>query len=82
MPLFAEYYKQKGFTGSDVVVVSLKTQVLNARSPAEYLDAPIAIIDYAPRMIQNVKKATSLVRLKEKKQSWLMISSILVKTYC
>ena len=48
MPLFAEYYNKKGFTGSDVVVVSPKNSgVKRARSLAEYLDAPIAIIDYA-----------------------------------
>ena len=48
MPLFAEYYNEKGFTGSDVVVVSPKNSgVKRARSLAEYLDAPIAIIDYA-----------------------------------
>ena len=47
MPLFAEYYNKKGFTGSDVVVVSPKNSgVKRARSLAEYLDAPIAIIDY------------------------------------
>ena len=39
---------KKGFTGSDVVVVSPKNSgVKRARSLAEYLDAPIAIIDYA-----------------------------------
>ena len=48
MPLFAEYYNEKGFTGSDVVVVSPKNSgVKRARGLAEYLDAPIAIIDYA-----------------------------------
>lgn len=48
MPLFAEYYNKKGFTGSDVVVVSPKNSgVKRARGLAEYLDAPIAIIDYA-----------------------------------
>lgn len=48
MPLFAEYYNEKGFTGSDIVVVSPKNSgVKRARGLAEYLDAPIAIIDYA-----------------------------------
>ena len=48
MPLFAEYYNKKGFTGSDVVVVSPKNSgVKRARTLAEYFDAPIAIIDYA-----------------------------------
>ena len=41
MPLFAEYYNEKGFTGSD------NSGVKRARGLAEYLDAPIAIIDYA-----------------------------------
>lgn len=48
MPLFAEYYNEKGLTGSDIVVVSPKNSgVKRARGLAEYLDAPIAIIDYA-----------------------------------
>lgn len=48
MPLFAEYYNEKGFTGSNIVVVSPKNSgVKRARGLAEYLDAPIAIIDYA-----------------------------------
>ena len=48
MPLFPEYYNEKGFTGSDIVVVSPKNSgVKRARGLAEYLDAPIAIIDYA-----------------------------------
>ena len=48
MPLFAEYYNEKGFTGSGIVVVSPKNSgVKRARGLAEYLDAPIAIIDYA-----------------------------------
>lgn len=47
MPLFAEHYSKKGLTGEDVVVVSPKNSgVKRARSLAEYLDAPIAIIDY------------------------------------
>ena len=47
IPLFAEYYNEKGLTGADVVVVSPKNSgVKRARSLAEYLDAPIAIIDY------------------------------------
>ena len=79
MPLFAEYYNKKGFTGSDVVVVSPKNSgVKRARSLADYLDAPIAIIDYAQDDSER-KKATSSVRLKEKQQSWLMISLTLVK---
>ncbi|KXT77205.1 Ribose-phosphate pyrophosphokinase [Streptococcus sp. DD10] len=48
MPLFAEHYCAKGLTGDDVVVVSPKNSgVKRARQLAEYLDAPIAIIDYA-----------------------------------
>ena len=48
MPLFAAYYNEKGFTGSDIVVVSPKNSgVKRARGLVEYLDAPIAIIDYA-----------------------------------
>ena len=48
MPLFAAYYNEKGFTGSDIVVVSPKNSgVKRARGLAEYLDAPIAIIDDA-----------------------------------
>lgn len=48
IPLFAEYYLNKGFTGEDVVIVSPKNSgIKRARSLAEYLDAPLAIIDYA-----------------------------------
>ena len=48
IPLFAKHYSDKGLLGSDVVVVSPKNSgVKRARSLAEYLDAPIAIIDYA-----------------------------------
>ena len=47
IPLFAEHYCNKGLSGNDVVVVSPKNSgVKRARSLAEYLDAPIAIIDY------------------------------------
>lgn len=48
VPLFASHYIAKGLTGSDVVVVSPKNSgIKRARSLAEYLDAPIAIIDYS-----------------------------------
>ncbi|MBP2623253.1 ribose-phosphate diphosphokinase [Streptococcus oricebi] len=48
VPLFAEHYCKMGLTGEDVVVVSPKNSgVKRARSLAEHLDAPIAIIDYA-----------------------------------
>lgn len=48
VPLFAKHYITKGLTGDDVVVVSPKNSgIKRARSLAEYLDAPIAIIDYA-----------------------------------
>ena len=48
IPLFAENYIEHGLTGPDVVVVSPKNSgVKRARNLAEYLDAPIAIIDYA-----------------------------------
>ncbi|HEM9294423.1 TPA: ribose-phosphate diphosphokinase [Streptococcus agalactiae] len=47
-PLFAEHYNQLGLSGEDVVVVSPKNSgIKRARSLAEYLDSPIAIIDYA-----------------------------------
>lgn len=48
VPLFAEQYNQLGLSGEDVVVVSPKNSgIKRARSLAEYLDSPIAIIDYA-----------------------------------
>lgn len=48
IPLFADHYIKQSLTGSDVVVVSPKNSgVKRARNLAEYLDAPIAIIDYA-----------------------------------
>ncbi|EPW39787.1 ribose-phosphate diphosphokinase [Streptococcus agalactiae] len=48
VPLFAEHYNQLGLSGEDVVVVSPKNSgIKRARSLAEYLDSPIAVIDYA-----------------------------------
>ena len=48
IPLFAEYYAMKGFTGEDVVIVSPKNSgIKRARGLAESLNAPIAIVDYA-----------------------------------
>lgn len=48
MPLFAKHYTSLGLTGEDVVVVSPKNSgIKRARSLAEHLNAPIAIIDYA-----------------------------------
>ncbi|MBF7093725.1 ribose-phosphate diphosphokinase [Streptococcus sp. HF-1907] len=48
VPLFAEYYIDLGLVGEDVVVVSPKNSgIKRARSLAEHLNAPIAIIDYA-----------------------------------
>ncbi|AND79301.1 ribose-phosphate diphosphokinase [Streptococcus pantholopis] len=48
IPLFADYYYNLGLVGDEVVVVSPKNSgIKRARSLAEYLDAPIAIIDYA-----------------------------------
>ncbi|BAH81383.1 ribose-phosphate diphosphokinase [Streptococcus dysgalactiae] len=48
VPLFAKHYSQLGLAGADTVVVSPKNSgIKRARSLAEYLDSPIAIIDYA-----------------------------------
>lgn len=48
VPLFAKHYINLGLIGSDVVVVSPKNSgIKRARSLAQHLDAPIAIIDYA-----------------------------------
>ncbi|MDR2465081.1 MAG: ribose-phosphate diphosphokinase [Streptococcaceae bacterium] len=47
IPLFAKYYGEKGIKGDDVVVVSPKNSgIKRARSLAEYLESPLAIIDY------------------------------------
>jgi len=46
MPLFAQYYREKGMTDDGYVVVSPKNSgVQRARSLAEYLDTTIAIVD-------------------------------------
>ncbi|OFI45802.1 ribose-phosphate diphosphokinase [Floricoccus penangensis] len=46
-PLFAEYYSEKGILGDNVVVVAPKNSgVKRARSLAEYLESPLAIVDY------------------------------------
>ena len=48
VPLFADYYARKGLIGDDVVIVSPKNSgIKRARSLAESLNTPIAIIDYA-----------------------------------
>jgi ribose-phosphate pyrophosphokinase len=45
-PLFAHYYKDKGFDGDDYVVVSPKNSgVQRSRSLAEYLNTTLAIVD-------------------------------------
>lgn len=47
-PLFASYYMEKGLCGDDVVIVSPKNSgIKRARNIAEFLNSPIAIIDYA-----------------------------------
>jgi ribose-phosphate pyrophosphokinase len=48
-PLFASYYMQKGLCGEDVVIVSPKNSGIKRalNNIAEFLNAPIAIIDYA-----------------------------------
>lgn len=46
IPLFAQYYQNKGMTGDDVVVVSPKNSgVQRARSLSEHLDTTISIVD-------------------------------------
>ncbi|MBF0777530.1 ribose-phosphate diphosphokinase [Streptococcus cuniculi] len=48
VPLFAEHYMAKGLCNENVVIVSPKNSgIKRARSLAEYLNSPIAIIDYA-----------------------------------
>ncbi|WP_159543759.1 ribose-phosphate diphosphokinase [Streptococcus halichoeri] len=48
IPLFAKEYCKLGLSGEDVVVVSPKNSgIKRARSLAEYLNSPIAIIDYS-----------------------------------
>ena len=79
MPLFAEYYNKKGFTGVMLSLLALKTQVLNVLVAWRNTLMHQSLSLTTPKMIQNVKKATSSVRLKEKQQSWLMISLTLVK---
>ena len=75
IPLFAEYYNEKGLTGADVVVVSPKNSGVK-RARILMLQSLLLIM---LKMIRDVKKATSSVRLKVKLRSWLMISLIRVK---
>ena len=79
MPLFAEYYNEKDSQEVMLSLLALKTQVLNVlvawRNTLMHQSLSLTTL----KMIQNVKKATSSVRLKEKQQFWLMISLILVK---
>lgn len=47
VPLFADYYRKAGLFGDDIVVVAPKNSgIKRARSLAEYLESPIAIVDY------------------------------------
>lgn len=79
MPLFAEYYNKKDSQEVMLSLLALKTQVLNVlvawRTTLMHQSLSLTTL----KMIQNVKKVTSSVRLKEKQQSWLMISLTLVK---
>lgn len=69
MPLFADYYMEKGLSGDDVVVVSPKNSgVQRARSLSEYLDTTISIVDQyeegderAGYVIGNVKDKTAIL---------------------
>lgn len=46
IPLFAQYYLDKGLSGDEIVVVSPKNSgVARARELSEYLDATLAIVD-------------------------------------
>lgn len=46
-PLFANYYRELGLVGDDVVVVAPKNSgIKRARTLAEELETPIAIVDY------------------------------------
>ena len=48
VPLFVKHYLELGLKGEDIVVVSPKNSgIKRARSLAEYLNSPIAIIDYS-----------------------------------
>lgn len=69
-PLFAQYYRDKGLFGDDIVVVSPKNSgVKRARSLASLLEAPIAIVDDAedengeihPYIIGNVTGKTAVL---------------------
>lgn len=47
-PLFAAHYMKKGLCGNEVVIVSPKNSgIKRARNIAEFLNSPLAIIDYA-----------------------------------
>lgn len=65
MPLFAEYYNKKDSQEVMLSLLALKTQVLNVlvawRTTLMHQSLSLTTL----KMIQNVKKATSSVRLKE-----------------
>ena len=47
VPLFSDYYSERGLMGDDVVVVAPKNSgIKRARSLAERLESPLAIVDY------------------------------------
>ncbi|MFV0555679.1 MAG: ribose-phosphate diphosphokinase [Lactovum sp.] len=83
MPLFAEYYKEKGLTGDEVVVVAPKNSgIKRARSLASILDAPLAIVDYKEEDEQNRENGYLIGDVKGKKT--ILVDDILTEgiTFC
>ncbi len=77
-PLFAAYYMEKGLCGEDVVIVSPKNSgIKRARNIAEFLNAPIAIIDYAQDDSER-SEGYIIGDVAGKKLFWWTIFSILV----
>lgn len=74
IPLFAHYYRKKGLTGDDIVVVSPKNSgVQRARSLAEYLDCTLAIVD----QVQEDASAGGYVIGDVKNKRCIMVDDIL-----
>jgi ribose-phosphate pyrophosphokinase len=78
VPLFADYYKKQNLLGDDVVVVAPKNSgIKRARSLAEHLGAPLAIVDYNGKDERNRENGYLIGNVQGKKT--ILIDDILTE---
>lgn len=83
IPLFADYYKEKGLVGDEVVVVAPKNSgIKRARSLASILNAPLAIVDYNGKDERNRENGYLIGNVDGKKT--ILVDDILTEgiTFC